>query len=471
MTGARLAATLAFLEMLQGTEKREEPRGALQPEGREGESSQEEGGGSPPSRHRRRVQFLLPHTVIEVPPPQEEERAFYQRLERLLGPAGTGGFQELFAADGWEDLAGRSGSEKEGVEEQAEPHPPPHPWAASTAGAGGQGRPQKGQESSWPSRPLPEKAAPPTSQDVAEMPPPSHFCPPEGKCLRKRLVRGAPGESRRPQPGQEVTVKLLGALEDLSLVERDPSRTFVLGQGEVVQALGLGVRSMQLGEVALFLACPASAYGHQGREPDVPKEAALLYEVTLLQVRDSPDPGLLPAAERLHRGHQKRALGNFHFEREEYRWALRSYQQALEVLPSPGPGGRLSPEEEEEGRELRIKCLNNCAAAQLKLQRLEEALASCNEVTRLDPDNVKALYRKGKLLSERGEAEAAMAVLKRALQLEPTTKAIHLELSKLARRQREQPGSPGPGGIPQEDSAAPTAADGHQTRGSAPQRS
>ncbi|XP_072837646.1 peptidyl-prolyl cis-trans isomerase FKBP8 [Pogona vitticeps] len=398
MTGARLAATLAFLEMLQGTEKREEPRGALQPEGREGESGQEEGGGSPSSRHRRRVQFLLPHTVIEVPPPQEEERAFYQRLERLLGPAGTGGFQELFAADGWEDLA-------------------------------------------------------------------------EGKCLRKRLVRGAPGESRRPQPGQEVTVKLLGALEDLSLVERDPSRTFVLGQGEVVQALDLGVLSMQLGEVALFLACPASAYGHQGREPDVPKEAALLYEVTLLQVRDSPDPGLLPAAERLHRGHQKRALGNFHFEREEYRWALRSYQQALEVLPSPGPGGRLSPEEEEEGRELRIKCLNNCAAAQLKLQRLEEALASCNEVTRLDPDNVKALYRKGKLLSERGEAEAAMAVLKRALQLEPTTKAIHLELSKLARRQREQPGSPGPGGIPQEDSAAPTAADGHQTRGSAPQRS
>lgn len=69
------------------------------------------------------------------------------------------------------------------------------------------------------------------------------------------------------------------------------------------------------------------------REPDIPKDAVLLYEVTLLQVQDSPDPGLLPAVERLQRGNQKRELGNFHFERGEYRWALRAYQQALQVLP------------------------------------------------------------------------------------------------------------------------------------------
>ncbi|KAJ7311400.1 hypothetical protein JRQ81_007025 [Phrynocephalus forsythii] len=292
----------------------------------------------------------------------------------------------------------------------------------------------------------------------------------EGNCLRKRLVQGGQGRSSRPRVGQEVTVKLLGVLEDLSLVERDPARTFVLGQGEAVQALDLGALSMQLGEVSLFLAAPACAYGHLGREPEIPREAALLYEVTLLQVRDPPDLGLLTAAERLSLGNQKRELGNFHFERKEYGWALRSYQRALQVLPLPGTGG-LPPEEEEEAKELRVKCLNNSAAAQLKLQRPEEALASCDEVLRWDPDNVKALYRKGKLLSGQGEEGAAMAVLKRALQLEPATKAIHVELSKLARQQRGQPRCPGPAGTFQEGSAAQPVADGHQSSGSAPQPS
>ncbi|KAF3854792.1 hypothetical protein F7725_022847, partial [Dissostichus mawsoni] len=39
------------------------------------------------------------------------------------------------------------------------------------------------------------------------------------------------------------------------------------------------------------------------------------------------------------------------------------------------------------------------------------------------------------LLSDMGEYKEAMEVLKRALKLEPTTKAIHAELSKLVRRQ------------------------------------
>ncbi|KAL8197321.1 UNVERIFIED_CONTAM: hypothetical protein K2H54_020366 [Gekko kuhli] len=316
----------------------------------------------------RRVQFLLPPVTIRGPPPQEEEKAFYRHVKYLLG-ATKGGFEWLFAADGWEDLL-------------------------------------------------------------------------EEKSVRKLLVRGSRREGRRPQPGQEVAVNLLGLLEDGSLVERDPQLTFVPGQGDVPQALELGVLAMRLGEVALILTRPAYAYGHVGRKPDVPKEAPLLYEVTLLRARDGPDLALLPAAERLSLGNQKRERGNFHYEREDYQPALCSYRQALCILASPGTRGL--PEEEEEGEEalqqLRVKCLNNCAAAQLKLRLLEEALVSCDEAMRLDPDNAKALYWKGKLLAEQGEDQAAMEMLKRALQLEPATKAVHAELSRMAGRQRGQLG-------------------------------
>nr|XP_030136884.3 uncharacterized protein LOC115496557 isoform X8 [Taeniopygia guttata] len=355
-------------------------------------------GGRPrgPGRDRR-VRFRLPHTAIAVPSVREEEQLFYRRLEALAVP-GPGGFGPLFASDGWSDLT-------------------------------------------------------------------------EDRLLRKRMVRAGLG-GPRPLPGQEVSVKVLGALEDGGLVERDPRLIFVPGHGDVVQvspnrcavhcrasspppwaptrqprrarpqALELGVPTMQPGEVSFFLAAFPYAYGHPGREPDVPPEAPLLFEVTLLEVRDGPDPQPLLPAVRLCLGSQRRERGNFHFARGDFAAALRSYRLSLRALdgPAAAPPG---PEEEEELREQRVKCLNNCAAAELKLGRTEEALAACEAALRISPDNGRALLRRGQLLAEQGRDAEAALVLRRALELDPASKVIHTELSRLAKRQ-SPPASTGP---------------------------
>lgn len=54
-------------------------------------------------------------------------------------------------------------------------------------------------------------------------------------------------------------------------------------------------------------------------------------------------------------------------------------------------------EEEEEVNDYRVKCLNNLAASQLKLGQFDEALHTSRDVLFLDPQNVKALFRKGKV--------------------------------------------------------------------------
>ncbi|XP_078539405.1 uncharacterized protein LOC144824150 [Lissotriton helveticus] len=266
----------------------------------------------------------------------------------------------------------------------------------------------------------------------------------EDKLLRKRILKDGLGEATKPLPGQEVTVKLLGIQEDGTLVEKDPKMTFVLDEGDVIQALELGVQSMQLGEESFLLTDALYAFGLLGRDPDIPAEASLLYEITLLSIQDGPSLGDLSAADCISLGNQKRECGNFHFEREEYRSAMRSYNRALSILESPETAS-LSTEEKQELCEHRIKCMNNIAATQLKLHLFEQVLVSCNAVLELDMDNVKALYRKGKLLSERGDHEEAMTILKRALKLEPTTKAIHAELSKLVKRQKGIPETSGIG--------------------------
>lgn len=126
-----------------------------------------------------------------------------------------------------------------------------------------------------------------------------------------------------------------------------------------------------------------------------------------------------------------------------------------------GGDDNVKVDEEEEVREYRVKCLNNLAAAQLKLEQYEEALSTSRDVLTLEQNNVKALFRTGKvmggahtqtvnvtkeahpefciksifssllltvdllifqLLSDKGEYKEAMEVLKKALKLEPTTK-------------------------------------------------
>ncbi|XDV28736.1 hypothetical protein PO909_031953 [Leuciscus waleckii] len=164
-----------------------------------------------------------------------------------------------------------------------------------------------------------------------------------------------------------------------------------------------------------------------GREPDIPAWAPLLYQLQLLGFRGKQDPLSLPVPDRIRIGNQKRERGNFYFQREEYSMASQAYCMALD--------GQSCEAEEEEVNDYRVKCLNNLAAAQLKLGHFDEALHTSQDVLFLDPLNVKALFRKGKLLSDKGDYEEAMETLKKALKLEPSTKAIHAELSKLVKRQ------------------------------------
>ncbi|XP_036005843.1 peptidyl-prolyl cis-trans isomerase FKBP8 isoform X1 [Fundulus heteroclitus] len=259
----------------------------------------------------------------------------------------------------------------------------------------------------------------------------------EDRLLRKKVLQSGDIHVPHATWDQEVTVKMQGVVEDRTVVEKDCKLVFVIGEGDVIQALEECVMSMQKGEIALLLTDSQYAYGLLGREPDIPAWAPLLYQLQLLDIRDKPDPLTLPIADRIRIGNQKRERGNVHFQREEYGLAARAYCVALEVLTTRSKDGNDvgMKEEEEEVREYRVKCLNNLAAAQLKLEQFDEALHTSRDVLTLQPDNVKALFRAGKLLSDKGVYDEAMEVLKQALKLEPTTKAIHAELSKLVKRQ------------------------------------
>ncbi|MBZ3891058.1 Peptidyl-prolyl cis-trans isomerase FKBP8 [Sciurus carolinensis] len=95
-------------------------------------------------------------------------------------------------------------------------------------------------------------------------------------------------------------------------------------------------------------------------------------------------------------------------------------------------------EEEEQLLQLKTKCLNDLAALQLKLDHYRSVLRSCSLVLEHQPDNIKVLFQKGKVLAQQGEYSEAIPILRAALKLEHSNKMIHAQLSKLVKKHTAQ---------------------------------
>lgn len=255
--------------------------------------------------------------------------------------------------------------------------------------------------------------------------------------LKKKVLTAGKGPETRPRKGQDVTVRLKTSLEDGSVVEDDASLTFTLGDGDVTQALDLCVQLMGIEETVLIDANSKYCYGKEGRSPNISPNANLVFEATLLDAKDGPDLELLTGEEKLALANKKRERGNFYYQRADYVFAINSYEIALKIVNSSSKVDFTS-EEEDELLDVKMKCLNNLAASQLKLDHYEAALKSCNLVLEQQPENIKALFRKGKVLAQQGEYSEAIAILRKALKLEPSNKTIHAELSKLVKKHADQ---------------------------------
>ncbi|XP_069446429.1 peptidyl-prolyl cis-trans isomerase FKBP8 isoform X1 [Ovis canadensis] len=258
-----------------------------------------------------------------------------------------------------------------------------------------------------------------------------------GLLRKKTLVPGPPGSSR-PTKGQVVTVRLQTSLENGTRVQEEPELVFTLGDCDVIQALDLSVPLMDVGETAMVTADSKYCYGPQGsRSPYIPPHAALCLEVTLKTAVDGPDLEMLTGQERVALANRKRECGNAHYQRADFVLAANSYDLAIKAITSSAKVD-MTFEEEEQLLQLKVKCLNNLAASQLKLDHYRAALRSCSLVLEHQPDNIKALFRKGKVLAQQGEYSEAIPILRAALKLEPSNKTIHAELSKLVKKHAAQ---------------------------------
>jgi len=84
----------------------------------------------------------------------------------------------------------------------------------------------------------------------------------------------------------------------------------------------------------------------------------------------------------------------------------------------------LSPEEKKEVDAIKLSLHLNMSLAYIKLEKPDNALRSCNDALDLEPENVKALYRRAKIYFDKKKWDDCGRDLKKAVALAPMDKSI-----------------------------------------------
>ncbi|XP_015929100.1 peptidyl-prolyl cis-trans isomerase FKBP8 [Parasteatoda tepidariorum] len=254
--------------------------------------------------------------------------------------------------------------------------------------------------------------------------------------FKKLVIKKGNGHETRPEKGDRVTVRLSCFVND-KLVEEQENLQVIVGDMDVIQGLDLVFCLMEKDEVAKVKIPPKLAYGKLGRSPEIPPESELEYEVHLKDVQPV-DHNSLSVSERLNLGDEKRARGNFFYERSEYLEAIFCYGRSAEYLEGVRDSSGSTPEESQKVVDMIVKVYNNMAASHLKLGAYQAALKAVESVLNIQPKNVKALFRKAKILGAQGSTDEAINCLKVAISMEPDTKVLQSELIKLKNQKRKE---------------------------------
>ncbi|KAI1315173.1 peptidylprolyl isomerase fpr4 [Mortierella claussenii] len=96
------------------------------------------------------------------------------------------------------------------------------------------------------------------------------------------------GDGARAKAGKKIGMRYIGRLTDGKVFDKNTGGkpfTFKLGAGEVIKGWDIGIQGMQVNGERRLTIPPALAYGAQGAPPDIPRNATLVFEVKLVNLK------------------------------------------------------------------------------------------------------------------------------------------------------------------------------------------
>lgn len=142
-------------------------------------------------------------------------------------------------------------------------------------------------------------------------------------------------------------------------------------------------------------------------------------------------------ADKWQQACQHKTKGAELYAAKNYRWAFGHFRLAYKYLVSLEHDSPSEDEVNELGLDilgLKVKCLLNLAACQLHNGTYHHVVTNCTRALEIEPENVKALFRRGSALIQLQEYENAKGDLEKAVVLDPKNLPVKQQMALLKQR-------------------------------------
>ncbi|XP_008192785.2 FK506-binding protein 59 [Tribolium castaneum] len=238
-----------------------------------------------------------------------------------------------------------------------------------------------------------------------------------------------------PNDGATVEVHLIGKYENKEFDVRDV--TFTVGEASeqnVISGIDIAIEKFKKGETSKLVIKPQYAFGTEGcSEFNIPPNGTVEYTVTLKNFERVKESWALDTKERVEQSKIFKEKGTNYFKANKFQLAIKMYKKIIEYLES-----QKDPELDKEIESLNLAAHLNLSLCYLKIDDNFEAKASATAALKMDPDNVKALFRRGQALLKLGEPKLASEDFQQCLKLDPGNTAAQSQKALCVKTLKEQ---------------------------------
>ncbi|EME29616.1 Peptidyl-prolyl cis-trans isomerase FKBP62 [Galdieria sulphuraria] len=290
--------------------------------------------------------------------------------------------------------------------------------------------------------------------------------------VKKRVL--TEGSGTPPQANQRVWIHYVGKLENGEIFdssrERGQPLSFRLGKRSVILGLEILVATMKVGEVCAASLTPEYAFGSEGRRKRqmtlqknskkdrnkkhycVPPNANVFFEVELMELAAlTPEKALqsLSPEEKLRKAAELKDRGNSYYKELKFILSRECYEEAIRILeyfwhPKNDSKHQTNGYDDadkwnekniqDEVNSMKVAILSNIALTYFKQDRFQQAEQYATATLKLDSNNVKALFCRGRARMQLAELQSAKEDLLQAAKLQPQNKDIRRELDELQKK-------------------------------------